>query len=108
MKSYNLCGFFQIKCCNKKGSLSFTTTNEALNIVLRHKTFFWGDCIFNYHKISITKLKIGTRLIENWYKTTFVWVVMSLGVKNKPLTYQCAIKKTFWKFFYDFFLDFLE
>jgi len=97
MKVTNLCGFFQIKCCNKKRSLSFTTTNEALNIVVGHKNFFWGDGIFNYHKISIT--------LEDWYKTTFAWVVMSLGVKNKPLTYQCAIKKTFWKIFYDFFWE---
>jgi len=41
----NLCGFFQIKCCNKKRSSYFTTTNEALNIVVGHKTFFWGDGI---------------------------------------------------------------
>jgi hypothetical protein len=33
---------FQIKCCNKKIPLFFTTTNEVLNIVVGHKTFFFG------------------------------------------------------------------
>jgi len=56
------------------------------------------DGFFNYHKISIT--------LEDWYKTTFVWVVTLLGVENKPLNLSmCYPKKKSWNIFYEFVFE---
>jgi hypothetical protein len=59
-----------------------------------HEVYSFFDGFFDYHQIMITpKNKYKIAFIINW--GSFVWVVMSFGLKNVPPTYQWAVITSF-------------
>jgi len=72
-----------------------------------HEVYSFKDGFSNYHQIQVDP--------EDCYKTTFitnqgtfVWVVMSFGLKNVPPTYQIVVNKTFKDYLDDFIKLFLD
>jgi hypothetical protein len=78
-----------------------------LDKAVGHEVHSFKDGFSNYHQIQIDP--------EDSYKTTFitnqgtfVWVVMSFGLKNVPPTYQIVVNKTFKDYLDDFMKLFLD
>jgi len=98
--------FRKLNATIEKDTYPLPFTNEILNTVARHETYFFLDGYSRYHQIYIApedKYKIA--FVTNW--GAFIWKVMSFGVLNGSPTYQRIITKAFREYLNNFIKIFL-
>jgi hypothetical protein len=81
----------------KKYPYILAFSNEVLNIIVRYETYSFLDGNSGYHHIFIApEDRNKTSFVTNW--GAFIWMVMPLGVKNGPPTFQRIVARTFIKY----------
>ncbi len=107
-KKLRICvDFRKHNATTKKDAYFYLFSIEVINIVARHKVYKFLNGFYGYHNISITpKDQYKTAFVTN--SRVFVWVVMPLGIKNGPPTYQRAVTKAFWEYIDVFMKTFLN
>ncbi len=84
--------FKKLKKATKENPYPLKFYDELLNIVIGYEAYSILDGYLEYRQFSIA--------LENRYKTifvidqgTFLWMVMPIGVKNGPPTFQKTINR---------------
>ncbi len=86
--------FRKLNVTIKKDPYPLHFTNEIINTITGHEVYTFMEGFSRYHQISIaSEDQYKTTFVTNW--GAFVWVIMRIGVKNGPPTYQRGSQQSF-------------
>ena len=99
--------FRRLNAATKKDPYPLPFTDEVLDTVIGYAPYSFIDCFSGYHQVHIhADNRYKTAFITEW--GAYVWVVMPLGLKNAPPTYQRIINQIFKDYLNDFMKLFLD